>query len=78
MARITRYSCEETFRRMDDFLDRELSAAEVALVREHLAVCEECAHEYAFERSVLDSLRDRLRRVAVPSALVQRVLSRLR
>lgn len=78
MAPITRYTCEETFRRMDDFLDRELSAAEVALVREHLAVCEECTHEYAFERAVLDALREKLRRVAMPADLAQRVLPRLR
>lgn len=42
-------SCEETFRRLDDFVDRELTPQETALVREHLDTCAVCTSEYRFE-----------------------------
>ncbi|MGH7561766.1 MAG: zf-HC2 domain-containing protein, partial [Gemmatimonadales bacterium] len=35
MMDATPYGCEEVFRRLDDYLDRELSGEEIALVREH-------------------------------------------
>jgi Putative zinc-finger len=37
MAPIDRYTCEETIRRLDDYLDRELTPHEMQLVKEHLA-----------------------------------------
>lgn len=78
MTRLDRYTCEEAFRRMDDFLDRELSEAEVVLVRQHLETCTACAHEYAFEGTVLRDLKDKLRRVALPPDLAGRIAERLR
>jgi anti-sigma factor (TIGR02949 family) len=73
-----RLTCEETFERLDDYLDRELDAAERRRVDEHLAVCDVCTAEYRFEATVLDALRDRLRRVRVPEAVRVRLLTRLR
>ena len=73
-----RLSCEETFDRLDDFIDRELDAAERRLVEEHLATCEVCTAEYRFEAAILDGLRDRLRRVRLPDAVRERLLARLR
>jgi anti-sigma factor (TIGR02949 family) len=70
--------CEETFLRLDDYLDRELDAAERRRVEEHLAACEVCTAEYRFEATVLEALRDRLRRVRLPDAVRERLLSRLR
>lgn len=77
LARRDRYTCEEVFRRLDDFLDRELDAREMKLVREHLEACALCAEEFAFEASLLDSLRPKLRRITAPSELIQRVARRL-
>jgi anti-sigma factor (TIGR02949 family) len=68
-----RYTCEEVFRRLDDYLDRELAAAEVAIVRQHLEVCAVCASEYRFESSVLEQVRAKLRRIAVPADLCARI-----
>jgi anti-sigma factor (TIGR02949 family) len=73
MAQIDRYTCEETFRRLDDYLDRELTSHEVQLVEEHLEVCALCAAEYAFEANVLERLRDKLQRIPVPADLLSRV-----
>jgi anti-sigma factor (TIGR02949 family) len=75
---LDRYSCEEVFRRIDDYVDRELAASEVAHVRAHLETCAACAGEYAFEADILQTVRDKLRRVAVPEDLRERVAGALR
>jgi anti-sigma factor (TIGR02949 family) len=62
---------------MDDFLDRELGPGEVFLVRSHLETCVACAGEYAFEESVLVTVREKLRRIAVPSELRDRIALRI-
>ena len=37
-----RFTCEEIFARLDDYLDRELSADEMRMVKEHLETCAAC------------------------------------
>jgi anti-sigma factor (TIGR02949 family) len=69
MAQIDRYTCEETIRRLDDYLDRELTPHEMQLVKEHLEVCALCASEYAFEARALERLRDKLQRITAPADL---------
>jgi len=73
MAQIDRYTCEETIRRLDDYLDRELTAHEMQLVTEHLEVCALCVSEYAFEASALERLRDKLQRIPAPADLMTKV-----
>src|ERR1041384_5812965 len=73
MSDVDRFTCEEVFHRLDDFLDRELSAEEMRLVREHLDLCEACAMEHRFERRVLDDVKRKLRRIDMPAGLVDRV-----
>jgi anti-sigma factor (TIGR02949 family) len=73
MPSLDRYRCEEVFRRMDEFLDRELASGEAALVREHLETCAACASEYAFEEHVLLTVKAKLRRVAIPPELRTRI-----
>ena len=73
----TRYTCEEVFKRLDDYLDRELAAEEVPLVREHLETCAACASEYRFESRVLEDLKGKLRRIRAPGGLVSRVAALL-
>jgi anti-sigma factor (TIGR02949 family) len=68
-----RYTCEEAFRRLNDYLDRELSAAEMKLVREHLEVCALCATEFAFEASVLREVRSKVEQIKAPTELLTRV-----
>lgn len=77
MTHLTRYTCEETFRRLDDYLDRELSAEETLLVREHLEICVGCAREFTFEASVLRAVRAKLRQIDLPPSLPGRILSAL-
>ena len=73
MRQLDRYSCEEVFRRFDDYLDRELTAEEIELVEEHMAVCERCAREYRFEESVLRNVRAKLHRLAALPDLLGRI-----
>ena len=73
MSAVDRYTCEEVFRRLNDYLDRELSAAEMALVKEHLDTCGQCASEHAFEASVLRELKSKLRRIDLPQSLIDKV-----
>ena len=74
---VDRLTCEEAFRRLDDYLDRELGADEMALVREHLEICAGCAGEFAFESSVLNGVRSKLLQIDVPASLQERVAAML-
>ena len=73
MSPVDRLTCEEVFRRLDDYLDRELSAEEMRLVKEHLDTCAQCAREHAFDRRMLDTVREKLHRIDVPRDLRSRI-----
>ena len=75
---LDRYTCLETVRRLDDYLDRELSARETVEVERHLDVCNQCLSRFRFESAVLDQLRGKLRRVPVPEGLEARLRDALR
>lgn len=66
---MARYSCQEIRRRLDAYVDGELADAEARAVEEHLAACERCAEQLAFERALLDGLKRRLRDADVPPGL---------
>jgi anti-sigma factor (TIGR02949 family) len=68
-------TCDEAIARLDDYLDRELSTDEMALVREHLSTCAHCAEAYAFEGSVLEDLKGKLRRIDLPASVTDKVRS---
>jgi anti-sigma factor (TIGR02949 family) len=68
-----RYTCEEMLRRLDDYLDRELTADEIVRMEEHLQDCEACIREFGFEANVIREVRTKLRQVDVPQSLVDRV-----
>jgi anti-sigma factor (TIGR02949 family) len=74
---INRHTCEEAFRRLDDFLDRRLSPEEARLVREHLQICAACTREFTFEASVLNGVKRKLRHIEAPSDLLRRILAQL-
>ena len=70
-------TCIEVFSRLDDYLDRNLSDEEVALVAQHLDECLMCANEYRFEATVLEGLKARLRRIEMPADLLSSIMLRL-
>ena len=73
MSTLARFTCEEMFRRLDDFLDRELSEDEMQLAREHLQACAVCAREHAFEAAVLRDVKRKLRRIDIAPSLRERI-----
>ena len=75
---LNRHTCEEAFRRLDDYLDRRLTPEETRLVEEHLQTCAACTREFAFEASVLTGVRRKLRHLQAPPDLLGRVLSQLK
>jgi anti-sigma factor (TIGR02949 family) len=77
MTTLNRFTCEEAFRRIDDYLDRELQPSEMRLVQEHLEICEGCAREFRFEASVISGVKRKLRQIELPGDLQARVLAAL-
>lgn len=72
-----RFTCEEMFRKVDDYLDRRLSVEEMRLVEAHLETCARCTHEYRFEATVIAQVRDKLHRLDVPADFAARLHARL-
>jgi anti-sigma factor (TIGR02949 family) len=72
-----RTTCEEAFRRLDDFLDRRLPHAERHLIEEHLEICAACAREFTFEASVLNGVRQKLRQLNMPPDLLSRITAEI-
>ena len=73
MTPLDRYTCEEMFQRLDDYLDRALSPEEQRMIEEHLKDCEECAGEYRFEQTVISDIRSKLKRIEIPADLAARI-----
>lgn len=79
MSRPDRYTCEQFFRRLPEFLDAELGSAEAASMREHLEWCSVCLEEYQFERDLLEEVRHKLKPVEeAPAGLLERIGKLLR
>ena len=74
---MNRLTCQQTFERLDDYVDRELGPQELRDVEQHLHACEVCATEFRIEREVLDDIRSKLQRIRVPAALLARISARL-
>ncbi len=74
---IDRATCEDAFRKLDDYLDRRLTPLEMRLVEEHLETCEACTREFTFEASVLAAVRRKIERVEAPPDLLARISARI-
>jgi anti-sigma factor RsiW len=70
-------ACEMILRRLDDYIDRELSPSETRMVERHIEDCLRCAGRLRFELGLIHQLRARLRRIALPAGLMDRIKLRL-
>ena len=77
MDRLDRYTCEEALRRLEEFLDRELTPEETQRVQAHLDTCAACTGQFQFESRVLDGLREKVRRISLPPTLRDRISRRI-
>lgn len=73
MTPLNRFTCEEAFRRLDDYLDRELSETERGKVLEHLEICASCTREFAFERSMIETVKRKMRHIEIPGEVLSRL-----
>ena len=65
--------CNETLTRLYGYLDRELSATELAEVKEHLEHCPPCNKHFKFEAGVIRYIGDTCRGETAPESLTSRV-----
>lgn len=77
MSKPNAYDCEQAFRHLGDYLDRELTADEIEKIEEHLHTCEECAHEFKFEDELLACLKAKARLAKVPEGFRESILKAL-
>lgn len=75
MMRLDRFTCEEAFRRLDDYLDRALSESEREKVVEHLEICASCTAEFNFESSIVEGVKRKMRQIEVPTDVLDRLTS---
>ncbi len=69
----TTYNCQDVIARMGDYLDRELSDAEVALVKEHLDACGPCEHAFRWEDSILRKVKSCAQEPEMPEGLADQI-----
>lgn len=76
------FDCEQTVRRLWDYLDEQLGPVDLAMIDAHLAECDRCPPHFAFERRFLEAVREARAGVETPDrakikALRERVVARL-
>jgi anti-sigma factor (TIGR02949 family) len=77
MSTIDHRSCAQVFATLDDYVDRELSAADLEQVQRHLEICAMCASEFRLEGQLLRTIRAKVRRIALPPGFEGRIWKRI-
>jgi anti-sigma factor (TIGR02949 family) len=72
------YSCEEAIKRLNEYLDQELSEDERTVVVKHLEICKPCFSRFTFEQTLIVSVRAKLSNLCTPTPLKERLKSLLR
>jgi len=68
-------ACREAERRLQEYVDRQLTAVEIARIEQHLAACEHCSNCYRFETEVRVYVREALAAEPCPETLKVRLRS---
>ena len=63
------YSCEEAIRRLNEYLDHQMSGVDRAVVLKHLEICRPCLRRFTFEQTLVVSLRQKVTLLCVPETL---------
>ena len=63
------YSCEEAIKRLNEYLDHEMTPEERIVVLKHLEICRPCLSRFSFEQSLVISLRQKVTVLCLPAAL---------
>lgn len=70
--------CQDCLERLYQYLDRELSEDEIAVVRRHLADCPGCTDHFFFEERLIRKIHDACAGDRAPAELRERIVLRLR
>lgn len=68
---------QESLNRIYHYLDGELSAAEIDIIREHLDTCRDCREEYAVEALLKELVRRSCCKDTAPEGLKERIRARI-
>lgn len=68
---------QESLTRIYHYLDGELSAQEIDVIREHIDTCHECREEYAVEALLKELVRRSCCKDAAPDGLKERIRARI-
>jgi anti-sigma factor (TIGR02949 family) len=63
------YSCEEAVKRLNEYLDHELTPEERVVVLKHLEICRPCLKRFSFEQTLVVSLRQKVTLLCMPASL---------
>ena len=69
--------CRECIDHLYDYLDKELTPAVEAEIRDHLTHCPPCGHVFDFEAAFKKFVQARTRAQGCPAELKQRILREL-
>ena len=72
------YSCEEAVKRLNEYLDHEMSAEERVVVLKHLEICRSCLTRFSFEQTLVISLRRKVSVLCIPPTLREKLFLLLR
>ena len=72
------YSCEEAVKRLNEYLDHEMTDAERVAVLKHLEICRPCLRRFTFEQTLVLSLRQKIGLLCVPPTVREKLSALLR
>jgi len=67
------YSCEEAVKRLNEYLDHQMTDAERVVVMRHLEICRPCLRRFMFEETLVISLRHKVALLCAPAALREKL-----
>ncbi len=72
------YSCEAAIKRLNEYLDHEMTAEERVVVLKHLEICRPCLKRFSFEQTLVMSMREKVSLLCIPPALREKLFLLLR
>lgn len=72
------YSCEEAIKRLNEYLDHELTDEERCVVVKHLEICKPCLSRFSFEETLMVSIKMKLTGICAPQQLKDKLKNMLR
>ena len=72
------YSCEAAVKRLNEYLDHEMTAEERVVVLKHLEVCRPCLARFSFEQTLVVTLRRKVSVLCLSPAVREKLFLLLR